>query len=58
MIQELQLSFGKDKDVKPSTKTWFHFWMQADADIDNLKMCLLRVNTLSAAVKYLQLSLK
>lgn len=49
-MKELQLTFGKDKEVKPSSKTWFYFWLQADADVEGVKLCLLKVNTLSAAV--------
>ena len=48
--QELQLGFAKDKPTKGSGKTWFYFYLKAEAEVPLLKVCLLKVNTLSVAV--------
>lgn len=52
--QEVQITFGKDKDVKPSSKTWFYFSLIASQDTA-LKLQLQATNTLTTAAKIYEL---
>jgi hypothetical protein len=49
-MQEIELLFGKDKEIKPSSKGWFYFSLCAEASLEGVKLYLLKVNTLSTAV--------
>ena len=43
--------FGKDKEFKPSSKTWFYFSLYSDTTIELLKLYFMKVNVLTTAVK-------
>jgi len=46
------LQFGKDKDIKPSNKTWFYFSISGTYNYLPVKLYLQKTNTLSVAVHY------
>lgn len=57
-MQEIQLQFGKDKDVKPSSKCWFHFSISGSYTYLPVKLHLQRTNTLSIVVHFYLFSQK
>lgn len=46
------MQFGKDKDIKPSNKTWFYFSISGTYNYLPVKLYLQKTNTLSVAVYY------
>lgn len=49
-MQEIQLQFGKDKDIKPSSKCWFHFSISGSYSYLPVKLHLQRTNSLNIVV--------
>ena len=52
VTQEIQLLFGKDKDIKGNAKCWFHFSISGNYTYLPLKLHLLKTNSLNMVVKF------
>lgn len=50
-MQEVVISMGRDKDNKPSTKTWFYFSVEGQHEDISMKLLVDKANVLLSFVR-------